>query len=568
MDRRRFLELAAGATISGSAASAAAPAYAAAQTRGQEAFVDQRRGTAPFERTRQGRAPNIFLICADMVGPDLYHPERSFSRHVQLPAIRALMDDGTFFANAFCTVPLCSPSRASYLTGRYSYIQGNGERAPEGLETQLRRDDTIFPEYLKASGYETRQVGKAHVGSDKFLDAFGENDNPWDRWSPPVFDDDGYLAYQRSLGVKPQKYSREIVFKQQDRVSPGNSAGGWIVQEDGKAFPFEAHYSYYLAKRAVDTLRNYMENGTAARHPVYLQLDIFDPHQPFSIPSGFEEREKELRAAVKLPASYERAVQNNFKREANEPEILNVYRRYWGIYDAKALVDYRVAYALQMELVDRVIGYFLSEVTKLGLYDESVVAFISDHGEMNGRRAMVDKGVYLYPDVLRVPMIFKVPGAAKGRVVQDTVSLLDLSQTLLDVAGVRPEAMMDGVSLLPVIGGGNVERANRLLFFGGWHVGVNFACGLERRTSDGRHYVYAYNCSSPCDELYDLDSEDAVNLIDEPQYAGVCKEMIQALGAELQKDPRWVGYWAEFRIARYDDLPKMNGDMQLFTKPS
>ena len=66
------------------------------------------------------------------------------------------------------------------------------------------------------------------------------------------------------------------------------------------------------------------------------------------------------------------------------PEILDVYRRYWGIYDPKTLVDYRVAYALQMEVVDRAIGYFLAEIKKLGLYDSSVVAFISDHGEMNG----------------------------------------------------------------------------------------------------------------------------------------------------------------------------------------
>ena len=81
------------------------------------------------------------------------------------------------------------------------------------------------------------------------------------------FDDDEYLAYQRSLGVKPQKYSREIVFKLQDRTSPGNSAGGWIVQEDGRPFPFEAHYTYFLAKRAVDTIRNFVQKrriGTPA----------------------------------------------------------------------------------------------------------------------------------------------------------------------------------------------------------------------------------------------------------------------------------------------------------------
>jgi Sulfatase len=140
----------------------------------QRQFTQPRTGVSPYRRTREGRSPQIILISADMVSPDLYHPDRPLSKHVHLPALRSLMADGTFFANSFCTVPLCAPSRASYLTGRYSYIQGNGERAPEGLETELRPTDIIFPEYLRAAGYVARQFGKSHVGTAKFLDAFTE----------------------------------------------------------------------------------------------------------------------------------------------------------------------------------------------------------------------------------------------------------------------------------------------------------------------------------------------------------------------------------------------------------
>lgn len=564
MNRRHFLELAAGAAIIGKpcAGEQQEPSLPALN------FVQPRTGEGPFRCTREGKSPHLFLISADMISPDLYHPDRPFSKNVHTPALHSLMADGTFFSNAFCTVPLCAPSRASYLTGRYSYIQGNGERAPEGLETQLRPDDVIFPEYLRASGYVIRQVGKAHVGTKKFLDAFGENDQPWDRWSPPVFDDDGFLAYQRSLGVKPQKYSREIVFRMQDRTTPGNSAGGWIVQEDGRPFPFEAHYTYYQVKRAIETLRDLVASGVASKHPVYLQLDIFDPHQPFSIPAGFEEREHDLRRAMTLPDSYEAERKRDFQRDKDEPEILDIYRKYWGIYEPQTLLDYRVAYTLQMELVDRAVGLFLDELRRLGLYEGSLVAFISDHGEMNGRRAMVDKGVYLYPDVLRVPFVVKPPSGEKGRVVEQPVSLMDLSQTMLDAAGIKPEAKFDGISLFPVLSQGNVPDRGALLFFGGWHVGVNFACGVQRAMPDGRHFLYAYNCSSPNDELYDLDATDAVNLIHDSAYANVREEMIGLLGRELQRDPRWIGFWTEFRIARYASLPKTNGDMQLFTKPA
>jgi arylsulfatase A-like enzyme len=569
MNRRNFFGVAAGALLGNTLHPNGAAQVREGTLGGPLNFTQQRVGTGPFH-LKDGKRPHILLISADMVSPDLYHPARPFSKLVRLPNIRSLMQDGTFFSNAFCTVPLCSPSRASYLTGRYSYIQGNSERAPQGLESELRADEIVFPEYLKAAGYVTRQVGKCHVGAKKFLDAFGENDNPWDRWSPPVFDDDDFLSYQQSLGVKPQKYSREIVFRMQDRKTPGNSVGGWIVQEDGKPFPLEAQYSYYLGKKATETVEALIVNGSARRHPIYLQLDIFDPHQPFSIPAGFEQRERELRQVMILPKSYKAAERNDFKRGEEEPEIVDIYRRYWGIYDPEQLLNYRVAYALQMEIVDRVIGIVLTRLKELGLYDDMLIAFISDHGEMNGRRATVDKGVFLYPDVVRVPLVIKAPASQRRQheEVSSPVSLLDISQTMLDAAGITAEAKFDGISLLPYLREGHGSEDRTLLFFGGWHVGVNFACGIQHRAANGNRYLYSYNCTSTVDELYDLDSEDAVNLIASPDHAEARQELISRLGTALQSDPRWIGFWAEFRLARFDSLPKEAGDMQLFTTAS
>ena len=167
---------------------------------------------------------------------------------------------------------------------------------------------------------------------------------------------------------------------------------------------------------------------------------------------------------------------------AEEPEILDIYRKYWGIYQPEKLIDYRVAYALQMELVDKVIGMFIDAIKKLGLYEQAMIAFISDHGEMNGRRAMVDKGVYLYPDVMRVPFVVKPPAGEgpRGQIVKDSVSLMDLSRTLLEAAGVAPEAMFDGQSILSAVRGKEVTMRGPLLFFGGWHVRRKFR--LRSRT--------------------------------------------------------------------------------------
>jgi arylsulfatase A-like enzyme len=501
----------------------------------------------------------------DMVSPDFYLPSRPFSSRIHLPTLHSLMKDGVFFRNAFTTVPLCAPSRASYLTGRYTYVLGNGERAPDGLRAELRPDDVIFPEYLRACGYVTTQCGKCHVGTQKFIDAFGESDNPWNRWAPPIYDDEIYLDYQRRLGVSPQKYSREIVMLQRDRITPGNSVGGWIEQADGKPFPLEAHYSYYLAQRAVNKMRDASMNPARSKRPIYLQLDFFDPHQPLSIPDGFQDREKELRGLLSLPGSYEKVRSRDWVSMTDQPKIYDLYREYWGLYDPKSLLEYRIGYALQMELVDRALDVFVQELRRQNLYDESLIIITGDHGEMNGRWGVIDKGVYLYPDVLRVPLVIKMPVSSgiRSHTIDSPVSLLDLAPTLLEMVGITPSARLDGLSLLSLLRGTAKPTDRELIFSCGWHVGINFACGTQKWESDGAHYLYSYNGSSRIDELYDMNSDDAENLAQKREYSQIRKEMIEKLGAALQRDPRWLGYWAGFRVDNFFELPKATGDMQL-----
>jgi arylsulfatase A-like enzyme len=529
-------------------------------------FLDEKRGVHGFSvHPPRGGKPNIFLITLDMVSPDFYHPSRPLARELHLPTLHSLMSDGVFFGNAFATSPLCAPSRGSYLTGRYSYILGNGERAPDGLETELRPQDIIFPEYLKSIGYVTKQCGKCHVGTAKFMDAFGENVSPWNRWSAPIYEDEVYLEYERRLGVKPQEYSREISLLRQDRKSPGNSVGGWIMQADEKPFPLEAQYTSYLVRRAIDKLDDVLTSPTTRGRPVYLQLDIFDPHQPLSVPDGFQERERELRSVMKLPDSYEKVRARNWGAFPDQPKIYDLYRQYWGLYNPESLLNYRVAYALQMEAVDRALAVLIQDLKRRGLYDESVIILLSDHGEMNGRWGVIDKGVYLFPDVLRVPLVMKMPTSLgiKSHTVDSPVSLLDIAPTLLSVAGVEPEARLDGRSLLPHLYGTGAPADRELIFTAGWHVGVNFACGIQKRDRDGAHYLYAYNTASQVDELYDLNALEAENLARKPEYARLRQEMIGRLGAALQTDPRWQGYWASLRVDHFSELPRVSGDMQL-----
>jgi hypothetical protein len=119
--------------------------------------------------------------------------------------------------------------------------------------------------------------------------AIGPSTPARDTWAPPIHHDELYLAYLGKLGVKPQRYKKEIVGLQQDRKTPYVSMGGWIEQAGGRPFPLEAQYSHYLVRRAIEKLDAALA-GNDGTHPIYLQLDIFDPHQPFTIPDGFEQQ--------------------------------------------------------------------------------------------------------------------------------------------------------------------------------------------------------------------------------------------------------------------------------------
>ncbi len=539
MNRRRFLS-----TIGLGAAAGAAVAQDVAQRIESPAvhpalrYINQKTASHPFTANPPAKRPHIFLITLDMVSPEHYHPSRALHREMNLPTISSLKSDAVFFTNSFCTAPLCAPARASLATGRYSYITANGERAHDGHETTLRPSDVIFQEYLKATGYVTKHAGKGHLGTQKYMDAFDENDNAWDRWAPPIYDDELYLAYLNRLGVKQQRYKREITTTQQDRKTPGFSLGGWIEQSDGKPFPIEAQYTHFLVDRAIQKVDAALADSPDK--PLYLQLDIFDPHQPFSIPAGLEDREKNLQGAGILPESYQSWGRRNWEPLAREPKVYDFYQRNWGMYDPANVRAYRVADALQMEVVDRALAKFFRALVARNLYADSIVILTSDHGEMNGHHALVDKGVYLYPDVLRVPLMIKMPGMTPGQ-VEEPVSHLDIAPTLLGIAGVDPMERLDGRSLVPYLRRHVTNPDRDLLFECGWHTGVNFACATQQWTRSGEHYLYAYNCSDRYDELYDLHSADAENLAPKTEFQkleernGQSSRSLPAKGSPLER---------------------------------
>jgi arylsulfatase A-like enzyme len=279
------------------------------------------------------------------------------------------------------------------------------------------------------------------------------------------------------------------------------------------------------------------------------------------VPICYEERGRELAEHIELPQSYYEAMEHQAKVW---PRVYQLYLRNWGLYDEETARRYMLMNLLQIEALDAAIGRLLAALDERGLYEDSVVIFAGDHGEMNCERGLIDKGVYGHPRVALIPLSVKLPGGeGAARRVDDMVSLLDLAPTLFDVAGVQPTERLDGESLLPLIRGGNAARERPLIFECGWHVGPNPAVSTFAEL-DGVQFMYTYNLTSDLDELYDLDDPSYRGLSGDPQYAAQKLEMIRRLGRVLEADPRWTCYWHTFRLDRYEHLDVEEGDFQMF----
>ena len=465
-----------------------------------QSYLNEMTGQGPFQFNEGAERPNIIFISTDMVPPEFYYPG---AMEIHTPNLDTLRNNHIFFSSACATSPLCSPSRAAYLSGRHSYITTNSERAHDGHEIHVRPSDILFPEYLKAVGYHMRHVGKSHVGAHKFTDIFTENDSPWDRWSPPWYDEDAYIAFLKNKGFNGITFKKPIQGRDLIGNEGGNFYGGWLDEQNGKAFPKNATYPAYLVDRTINTLNV----RTDTDQPLYLQLDFFAPHQPFAIPSGMEEREREIRSVLSLPESYCEWQDNDCKSPWIEPRVYSIYRKNWGLHDPETVLDYRVANQLQFELIDEMIGRLFDHLKAEGLYDNTWIFLIADHGEMNGEYALIDKGAYLNPRVIRTPIFIKPPKehtlGTHTQTIHQPVSLLDLAPTILNITGIETDARLDGTDLIETLQGTPRPKDKPILFEVWSHVIPNPCIGMTFTASDDKNYIYTFNNPSngECNEV-------------------------------------------------------------------
>jgi Arylsulfatase A and related enzymes len=461
------------------------------------------------------KKPNILWICTDQQRQDTLGAYGN--QWVNTPRIDRLAEEGVLFEQAFCQSPVCTPSRSSFLTGRYprtTRCRANGQDIPA--------DEKLISKLLSEEGYICGLAGKLHLSAchpsvnkgterriDDGFDQFFWSHHPHAEWPT-----NEYIQWLKAKGkvFEPQPYEAS------PHVSYGPDA--------------EHHQTTWCAEKAVQ----FIETNADYERPWFFLVNLFDPHHPFDPPKDYLDRYLERLDEIPLPNYVDGELDN-------KPVYQRIDRD--GAYGMKGHLaasgmsdrDHRLiraAYWAMCDLIDDQVGRMLDSLERSGQLDNTIVIFMSDHGELLGDHGMYLKGPHFYDCSVRVPLIVRGPGIRGGRRIASLTELADLAPTLLEASHSPVYEGMQGKSLWPLLSNGNEDVLNHREDVYCESYDANFPHGDLRAwatmvRTDNHKLVLYHNDNSG--ELYDLkaDPNENRNAWEDPASAPVKLELMQRL---------------------------------------
>lgn len=460
--------------------------------------------------------------------------------HAQTPNLDKLACDGFAATSAYTPTAICTPARASLMTGKNPFkhrVLANHEWNI-GYQADLTPDQWTYTQELRDHGYNVGIVGKYHAGENYLPDSFGMDDDSMIGAINPILND----RYQKWL--KDNDLPAVRIEDEWKGTLPGGKPGHTIAARLKQ--PVEATFERFLTELTIQRLREYAKEYKDTGKPFSLDVHYFGPHLPYIIPDEFFDLiDPDL---VELPPSFAETF-------ANKPPIQENYATYWST-SSFTNEEWRKLIAVYwgyVAMIDQEIGIILDELENLGLRDETAVFFTADHGEFTGAHRMNDKGPAMYEDIYNVPFFAHIPGIDRSGQTAEFVSILDIPATILDLAGLDSSKVEDGRSLLDLV---QLERGEELepwrddiiLEFHGHHF------PLQQRALRTRDYKLIFSPES-CSELYDLnrDPHELNNVYDTPVYSDVRRELETELYRRLiaRGDTvfaKWMGAMADIDV--------------------
>lgn len=462
--------------------------------------------------------PNILWLCTDQQRFDTIGSLGN--SRIRTPNIDGLVKNGVAFTQAYCQSPVCSPSRASFLTGRYPRTTGcrqNGQTIPSS--------EVLVSKMFADAGYRCGLAGKLHLSScsdgkvEQRIDD-GYHDFHWSHHPQPDWPENGYTQWLHKQGVDwNQLYS-------------GN--GTDYVKE---GVPAKYHQTTWCAEMTTDFIARNQSK------PWFFSLNCFDPHHPFDPPPEY--LAKYNPADMPLP-----------KRRSGELEKKTTFQQLdaqWahnspGEFHSAAVTDddrrqITAAYYAMCELIDDQVGRILQCLDKTGQRDNTIVVFMSDHGEMLGDHGLYFKGPHFYDEAIRVPLVISCPQRFESDLkVNGLTELVDLVPTLLQAAGLDIPERVQGRSLIPFLNNTADPEHHRDSVFCEYYNSWTHrdAYGTMLRTSTQKIVVYH---GTDQGELYDLknDPDEFQNLWHSPEHTSMklrlMKQCFDASVLSMDPDP-------------------------------
>ncbi|PRX66843.1 choline-sulfatase [Nonomuraea fuscirosea] len=478
-------------------------------------------------------APNILLICTDQQRFDALGAYGNDEIHT--PHLDRLAEQGVLFENCYVNSPVCGPSRASLMSGRYVHAHGawaNGVGLPA--------HERLFSRDLADHGYDCGLVGKFHVGgacSGGRLEPRLDDGFRVFRWAHDPYPGSSENAYHRWLrAVRPDLY--------ESAVQAGAGTGF-------DAMPTEFHYSRWIGNETIDYLRRSRDPGK----PFFFVANFFDPHHGFGAPKEYADayRDKPLRRPV--TRDQELAGKPPVLTEASHRSYAGHARGYVE-YTESELHDVKVNYYAMVSLVDDEVGRILAALDETGLAENTLVVFTSDHGEMLGDHQLMLKGPMMYECAVRVPLLMRWPaGLPAGERRAELVQWIDLASTFLAAAGAPPLPRGQGLDLLPLARGEQDAPVRGWALCEYRNSGHPYPEPVHTTMLRRDHWKIVVYHGAPATtrartgELYDLDRDPAEldNLWDDPAHAAVRAELQESLldvlvATEDRSQPR-LGDW-------------------------
>lgn len=444
--------------------------------------------------------------------------------YLHTPNIDRLAREGVLFTNAYAQCPICTPSRASFLTGRYpcvtkAFFNGN---------EFFSKDEILVTKLLADAGYTCGLTGKLHLtGAEKRMERRTDDGYSFMQWSHHPHDDwpegvNHYQTWLKAQGIDWKKvYGGRFTSMSQ---WPPTENPGFSGKEVG--VPAELHQTTWCVSEAIRFIEERKGKGGWL-----VSINPFDPHPPLDPPQSYKDRLK-VRD-MPLPLWREGELDNKPPHQQRDYVIGGQNGgadSIIGMSD-EAKREYFRDYYAEIQLIDDQMGRLIDYLEESGQRDNTLIVFMSDHGEMCGDHGLYWKGAYFYEGLTHVPLIFSCPGRIGSGIVSGAlVELVDVAPTILELLGMEVPYYMQGRSLAGILTGAAAPDHFRDSVYSEFYSCLK-GCHEDIFATmyfDGRFKLVTYH-GKKYGELYDLkdDPGEFCNRWDDPDYRQIRGLLVQ-----------------------------------------